>query len=193
MEDDWALGIDLFLHNLILTTEARRHGEKPESRSREKTFAIPRRFLLIYSLYICYSKELTGERSVAFPQRETVAFCVLGKFATPCRPDSQNQKTRLKLSQIGLLKNIKKWLRQPFDRPVELHFGLCFQQSAMGVGVVAERRRQRAARVGFADLDRSTPGSRRSLTMTICGAAILRRAAYGIAGIARDRKTKIYH
>ena len=85
MEDDWALGIDLFLHNLILTTEARRHGEKPESRSREKTFAIPRRFLLIYSLYICYSKELTGERSVAFPQRETVAFCVLGKFATLCR------------------------------------------------------------------------------------------------------------
>jgi len=48
-------------------------------------------------------------------------------------------------------------------------------------------------KVGFADLDRSTPGSRRSLTMTICGAAILRRAAYGIAaiaGIARDRKGK---
>ena len=47
--------------------------------------------------------------------------------------------------------------------------------------------------MGFADLDRSTPGSRRSLTMTICGAAILRRAAYGIADIAdiaRDRKGK---
>jgi hypothetical protein len=41
-----------------------------------------------------------------------------------------------------------------------------------------------ALRSGFADLDRSTPGSRRSLTTTICGAAVLRRAAYGIAVIA---------
>jgi hypothetical protein len=39
--------------------------------------------------------------------------------------------------------------------------------------------------VGFADLDRSTPGLRRSLTMTVCGAAILRRAALKIAEIAK--------
>ncbi|MGC2694229.1 MAG: hypothetical protein WA738_00405 [Candidatus Angelobacter sp.] len=38
------------------------------------------------------------------------------------------------------------------------------------------------------DLDRSTPGSRRSLTMTVCGAAgIAPRGFIGIAGIARDR------
>jgi len=48
-------------------------------------------------------------------------------FATVCRPDSKNGKRRLKLGRIGLLKNIKKRLRQPFDRPFELHFGFCFQ------------------------------------------------------------------
>jgi hypothetical protein len=33
------------------------------------------------------------------------------------------------LSRIGLLKNIKKWLRQPFDSLVELGLGFCFQQN----------------------------------------------------------------
>jgi hypothetical protein len=59
---------------------------------------------------------------------------------------------------------------------------LCLQQELKKAGWGWE--------VGFADLDRSTPGSRRSLTMTICGAAILRRAAYEIADIARDREGK---
>jgi hypothetical protein len=69
----------------------------------------------------------------------------LSQVATLCRPDSRNEKIKLKLSRIGLLKNIKNGFDRPVDRSVELGFGLCFQQNLMGVGPVAEGRRQRAA------------------------------------------------
>jgi hypothetical protein len=52
------------------------------------------------------------------------------QFATLCRPDSKNEKTRLKLTAIEALKNGKKRLRLPFERPFELGFGFCFQQNA---------------------------------------------------------------
>jgi hypothetical protein len=48
--------------------------------------------------------------------------------ATLCRPDSKNEKTRLKLGQIELLKNGKKGFDSSVDRTVEWHFGFCFQQ-----------------------------------------------------------------
>jgi hypothetical protein len=64
-------------------------------------------------------------------------FCAaqLWQIATLCRPNSRNEKTRLKLSQIGPLKNRKNGF-QPFGhRSVELHFDFCFQQNAYaGVG-----------------------------------------------------------
>src|SRR5215472_11845929 len=52
--------------------------------------------------------------------------------ATLCRPDSKNEKTRLKLSLIEALKNGKKALRPVGHRSVELGFGFCFQQNAYG-------------------------------------------------------------
>jgi hypothetical protein len=60
----------------------------------------------------------------------------------------------------------KKRRRQPFDRPFELHFDLCFNKALWGVGALAEGRRQRAARI-----------------------AVIAVIA-GIADIARDRKSK---
>jgi hypothetical protein len=52
--------------------------------------------------------------------------------ATLCRPDSKNEKTRLKLSRIEALKSGKKGFDRSVDCPVELHFGFCFQQNAYG-------------------------------------------------------------
>jgi hypothetical protein len=52
--------------------------------------------------------------------------------ATLCRPDSRNEKTRLKLSRIEPLKNGKKGLRPFGHRTVELGFDFCFQQNAYG-------------------------------------------------------------
>ncbi|HEY2117514.1 MAG TPA: hypothetical protein VGJ51_20600 [Candidatus Angelobacter sp.] len=49
--------------------------------------------------------------------------------ATLCRPDSKNEKTRLKLSLIEALKNGKKWFDSSVDSPFELHFDFCFQQN----------------------------------------------------------------
>jgi hypothetical protein len=56
----------------------------------------------------------------------------LQPVATLCRPDSKNEKTRLKLSLIEALKSGKKGFDRSVDCPVELHFGFCFQQSAYG-------------------------------------------------------------
>jgi hypothetical protein len=56
-------------------------------------------------------------------------FC---QFATLCRPDSKNEKTRLKLTAIEALKNAKKGLRPLGHRSVELRFDVCFQQNAYG-------------------------------------------------------------
>jgi len=67
-------------------------------------------------------------------------------FATLCRPDSKNGKTGLKLGLIEALKTGKKGRRQPFDKPFEWHFDFCFQQNVMGVGSMAEGRRQRATK-----------------------------------------------
>jgi len=53
-------------------------------------------------------------------------------FATLCRLDSKTRKRRLKLSPIRPLKNAKKGFDRPVDRSVELHFGLCLQQSVYG-------------------------------------------------------------
>jgi len=52
--------------------------------------------------------------------------------ATLCRPDSKNEKTRLKLSLIEALKNGKKGLRPFGHRSVEVRFDFCFQQNAYG-------------------------------------------------------------
>jgi len=43
--------------------------------------------------------------------------------ATLCRPNSKNEKTRLKLSLIEALKNGKKDFDRSVDRSVELGFG----------------------------------------------------------------------
>jgi hypothetical protein len=56
--------------------------------------------------------------------------------------DSSQQSA---FSRIGNRLNKKKGLRQAFDRPFELHFGLCLQQNVYGGGGLAEGRRQRAA------------------------------------------------
>jgi len=56
----------------------------------------------------------------------------LGQLATLCRPNSKNGKRRLKLGRIGPLKNTKKGFDRSVDRPVELHFGVCFQQRSIG-------------------------------------------------------------
>jgi len=56
----------------------------------------------------------------------------LQPVATLCRPDSKNEKTRLKLSLIEALKSGKKELRPFGDRSVELGFDFCFQQNAYG-------------------------------------------------------------
>jgi hypothetical protein len=54
------------------------------------------------------------------------------RIATLCRPNSRNEKTRLKLGRVGRLKNTKKELRPVGDRSVEWHFGFCFQQNVYG-------------------------------------------------------------
>jgi hypothetical protein len=51
---------------------------------------------------------------------------------TLCRPDSKNEKTRLKLSLIEALKSGKKDFDRSVDRSVELGFDFCFQQNAYG-------------------------------------------------------------
>src|SRR6478609_4641258 len=56
----------------------------------------------------------------------------LQPVATLCRPDSKNEKTRLKLSLIGALKNGKKGFDRSVDSSVELGFGFCFQQNTYG-------------------------------------------------------------
>jgi hypothetical protein len=55
--------------------------------------------------------------------------------ATLCRPNSKNEKTRLKLTAIEALKNGKNGVRPVGHRSVELGFDLCFQQSSRGGGV----------------------------------------------------------
>jgi hypothetical protein len=54
------------------------------------------------------------------------------QFATLCRPDSKNEKTRLKLTAIEALKNGKKGFDRSVDSSVELGFDFCFQQNAYG-------------------------------------------------------------
>jgi hypothetical protein len=67
--------------------------------------------------------------------------------ATLCRPNSKNEKTGLKLGQIGTVKKGKKG----FDRSVTARsnctLAFVFNKGLWGVGVVAEGRRQRAARI----------------------------------------------
>jgi hypothetical protein len=45
----------------------------------------------------------------------------------PLPTEHRNEKTSLKLGQIGPLKNTKKGLDRPVDRSVELRLGFCFQ------------------------------------------------------------------
>jgi hypothetical protein len=47
---------------------------------------------------------------------------------TLCRPNSENEKTRLKLTAIGALENDKQGLRPLGHRSVEWQSNLCFQQ-----------------------------------------------------------------
>jgi hypothetical protein len=56
----------------------------------------------------------------------------LYRFATLCRPDTKKEKSRLKLSAVGGLKNEERRLRPLGHRSVELHFGVCLQQNAYG-------------------------------------------------------------
>jgi hypothetical protein len=56
-------------------------------------------------------------------------------FATLCRLDSKNGKSRLKLSRLGRLKNVKKGLRQPFDRPSNWGLAFVFNKARWGCGV----------------------------------------------------------
>jgi hypothetical protein len=50
------------------------------------------------------------------------------------------------LNAIETRKNAKKGFDRSVDRSVELGFGFCFQQKCYrGVGLLAERRRQRVA------------------------------------------------
>jgi hypothetical protein len=49
------------------------------------------------------------------------------QFATLCRPDSKNEKTRLKLTAIEALGNGKNGVRPVGHRSVELGFDFCFQ------------------------------------------------------------------
>jgi hypothetical protein len=51
---------------------------------------------------------------------------------TLCRPDSKNEKIRLKLNLVRPAKNAKTGFDRSVDRPVELHFTFCFQQNAYG-------------------------------------------------------------
>jgi hypothetical protein len=67
-----------------------------------------------------------------FSQRLVLPTCLLQAVATLCRPNSKNEKKRLKLGMIGRLKNAKKELQPLGDRSVELGLGLCFQQSVYG-------------------------------------------------------------
>jgi hypothetical protein len=52
--------------------------------------------------------------------------------ATLSRPDSKNEKTRLKLTAIEALKNGKKGFDRSVDSSVELGSDFCFQQNAYG-------------------------------------------------------------
>ena len=56
----------------------------------------------------------------------------LQPVATLCRPDSKNEKTRLKMSLIGALKNGEKGFDRSVDSSVEFGFDFCFQQNAYG-------------------------------------------------------------
>ena len=67
--------------------------------------------------------------------------------ATLCRPNSENEKTRQKLTVIEHPKKREKGLRPVGHRSVECHFGLCLQQTVYGGGFLAEGRRQRAVRI----------------------------------------------
>ena len=51
---------------------------------------------------------------------------------TLCRPDSKNEKIRLKWSLIEGLKSEKKGFDRSVDSSVELGFDFCFQQNAYG-------------------------------------------------------------
>jgi hypothetical protein len=51
----------------------------------------------------------------------------LWRVATLCRPDTRNEKNRLKLTAIEVLKNGKNGFDCPVDRSVELGLGFCFQ------------------------------------------------------------------
>lgn len=86
---------------------------------------------------------------MAISQRVCCKSFALGtcqSVTTLCRPNSENEKTRLKLDQIRPLKNTKKNFDRPVDRSVELGLGFCYQQSVYGVGSLAEGRRLRAAK-----------------------------------------------
>ena len=54
------------------------------------------------------------------------------RLATLCRPNSENEKTGLKLGQFRRLKSVEKDLDRSVDRSVELHLGFCLQQNAYG-------------------------------------------------------------
>jgi hypothetical protein len=71
-------------------------------------------------------------RSLKIQQSDTSTQPKRCGFATLCRPDSKNEKTRLKLSLVEALKNGKKAFDSSVDRPFELGFGFCFQQNAYG-------------------------------------------------------------
>ncbi|MBZ5494619.1 MAG: hypothetical protein LAO76_27145 [Acidobacteriia bacterium] len=79
-------------------------------------------------------KQLDSAASISATIQQSVRSGLYG-VVTLCRPDSKNEKIWLKLGPIGRLKNKENRFRQPFDRPFELGFGFCFQQSSMGGGV----------------------------------------------------------
>jgi hypothetical protein len=74
----------------------------------------------------------------------------LDKIKSIPRPSAdrtvKNEKTRLKLGQIGPLKKTKYGFDRPVDRSVELGWAFVINKASMGVGFVAEGRRQRDAR-----------------------------------------------
>jgi hypothetical protein len=65
---------------------------------------------------------------------------------------------------IRYRKDEKKRSRPFGDRSVELRFAFCLQQNVYGGGELAEGHRQRAAKVGFADLGPSVTANAAALS-----------------------------
>src|SRR5450432_681851 len=66
---------------------------------------------------------------------------------------------------IGHAKQVERGLRPRGDRSVEWHFGLCLQQNLYGGWGLAERRRQRAAKIaGIAVIARDRKPNRLNRT-----------------------------